>query len=119
MNLSGFKAYDIRGRYPSTLNEELARNIGYAFAQEFQPKRVVIGHDARLSGPALYAALAEGFRAAVKGRFPSVRWSRANHRVGKGGGESLDFRRTCSAATSCVISKNSVPNPWGHPRIEE
>ena len=64
MNLSGFKAYDIRGRYPSTLNEELARNIGYAFAQEFQPKRVVIGHDARLSGPALYAALAEGFRAA-------------------------------------------------------
>ena len=64
MNLSGFKAYDIRGRYPSTLNEELARNIGYAFAQEFQTKRVVIGHDARLSGPALYAALAEGFRAA-------------------------------------------------------
>ena len=64
MNLSGFKAYDIRGRYPSTLNEELARNIGYAFAQEFQSKRVVIGHDARLSGPALYAALAEGFRAA-------------------------------------------------------
>lgn len=64
MNLSGFKAYDIRGSYPSVLNEELSRNIGYAFAQEFQPKRVVIGHDARLSGPALYAALAEGFRAA-------------------------------------------------------
>ncbi len=64
MNLSGFKAYDIRGRYPSTLDEELARNIGFAFAREFQPKRVVIGHDARLSGPALYAALAEGFRAA-------------------------------------------------------
>lgn len=64
MNISGFKAYDIRGRYPSTLNEELARNIGYAFAQEFQTKRVVIGHDARLSGPALYNALSEGLRAA-------------------------------------------------------
>jgi len=64
MNLSGFKAYDVRGRYPSVLNEDLARGLGFAFAQEFQPKRVVIGHDARLSGPALYAALAEGFRAA-------------------------------------------------------
>ena len=64
MNLSGFKAYDVRGRYPSVLNEDLARGLGFAFAQEFQPKRVVIGHDARLSGPALYAALAEGFRSA-------------------------------------------------------
>ncbi len=64
MNLSGFKAYDVRGRYPSVLNEDLARGLGFAFSQEFQPKRVVIGHDARLSGPALYAALAEGFRAA-------------------------------------------------------
>lgn len=64
MNLSGFKAYDVRGRYPSTLDEQLARNIGYAFAQEFKAERVVIGHDARLSGPALYGALAEGLRAA-------------------------------------------------------
>lgn len=64
MNLSCFKAYDIRGCYPCALNEDLARNLGYAFAQEFSPKRVVIGHDARLSGPALYRALAEGLRAA-------------------------------------------------------
>ena len=64
MNLSGFKAYDVRGRYPATLNEKLARNIGYAFAREFGAKRVVIGHDARLSGPALYGALADGLRAA-------------------------------------------------------
>ena len=64
MNLSGFKAYDVRGRYPAVLDEGLARGIGYAFAQEFRPRRVVIGHDARLSGPALYLALAEGFRAA-------------------------------------------------------
>lgn len=64
MKLSAFKAYDIRGRYPSALDEDLARHIGFAFAQEFRPSRVVIGHDARLSGPALYAALAGGLRAA-------------------------------------------------------
>ncbi|WP_298068276.1 phosphomannomutase [uncultured Mailhella sp.] len=64
MNLFCFKAYDIRGRYPSDLDEPLARGLGFAFAQEFQPERVVIGHDARLSGPALYEALAEGLRAA-------------------------------------------------------
>ena len=60
MNLSCFKAYDIRGRFPEVLNEEMARLVGRAFAEEFHPKRVVIGHDARLSGPALYRALGEG-----------------------------------------------------------
>lgn len=64
MNLSCFKAYDVRGRCPSTLNEELARQIGCAFAREFGAGHVVIGHDARLSSPALYGALAEGLRAA-------------------------------------------------------
>lgn len=60
MNLSCFKAYDIRGRVPSVLNESLARQIAYAYALEFLPKTVVIGHDARLSGSALYSAVAEG-----------------------------------------------------------
>ena len=64
MNLSGFKAYDIRGKVPSMLDETFARNLGYAFAQEFHAKKVVIGYDARLSGPDLYQALAEGLRAA-------------------------------------------------------
>ena len=64
MNLSAFKAYDIRGRVPDVLDETLARHIGYAFAQEFRPRSVVIGHDARLSSPALYRALAHGLRAA-------------------------------------------------------
>ena len=64
MNLSCFKAYDIRGRVPSVLNESLARQIGYAYALEFSPKTVVIGYDARLSGPALYGAVAEGLNAA-------------------------------------------------------
>lgn len=64
MNFSAFKAYDIRGRVPDVLDEELARCVGFAFAQEFRPRSVVIGHDARLSGPSLYRALAEGLRAA-------------------------------------------------------
>ena len=64
MNLSGFKAYDIRGYYPSVLNEDFAFQVGYAYAREFQPENVVIGHDARLSGPALYRALASGLQAA-------------------------------------------------------
>ena len=64
MNLSGFKAYDIRGKVPSVLNPDFARNLGFAFAQEFNAKKVVIGYDARLSGPDLYQALADGLRAA-------------------------------------------------------
>ena len=52
MSLSCFKAYDVRGRYPDELNEDTARRTGYAFARLFHLKNVVIGHDARLSGPA-------------------------------------------------------------------
>lgn len=61
---SAFKAYDIRGRVPDQLNESIARRIGSAFAQVVQPKRVVVGHDIRLSGPAIEAALVEGLTAA-------------------------------------------------------
>ena len=59
-DLSGFKAYDLRGRVPDQLDESLARDIGLAYAAFVRPQRVVIGHDIRLSGPALSAALAEG-----------------------------------------------------------
>ena len=58
--LSCFKAYDIRGRIPDELNEELAYRIGRAYAIFLQPRRVAIGHDVRLSSPALSAAVAKG-----------------------------------------------------------
>lgn len=61
MALASFKAYDIRGKVPSELDEELARNIGRAYAQHFKPRKVVIGRDMRLSSPAIAGALAEGF----------------------------------------------------------
>jgi phosphomannomutase len=64
MTLAAFKAYDIRGRIPSELNEDLARNIGRAYAEVFSPKRVVVGRDMRLSSPAIAAALAEGLNEA-------------------------------------------------------
>ena len=59
-----FKAYDVRGRVPDELNEELAYSIGHAFAAVIEPQRVVIGHDIRLSSPSLAAALAQGLAAA-------------------------------------------------------
>jgi phosphomannomutase len=58
-----FKAYDVRGVVPSTLNEEVAEALGYAFgtvAQKEGEKTVAVGRDGRLSGPALSAALIRG-----------------------------------------------------------
>jgi len=55
-----FKAYDIRGRVPDELNSELARNIGRAFSQIFQPRKVAVGHDIRLSSPELTESLIAG-----------------------------------------------------------
>jgi phosphomannomutase len=58
-----FKAYDIRGVVPSTLNEEVARALGWAFGKQAQAqgeKTVAVGRDGRLSGPALSAALVQG-----------------------------------------------------------
>lgn len=57
-----FRAYDIRGIYPSTLNEEAAYLIGQAFVKFLKkPKlKIVIGRDARLSSPQLFKALTKG-----------------------------------------------------------
>jgi phosphomannomutase len=64
MSLACFKAYDIRGRVPDELSEDLARNIGRAFAERFGPRRVVVGRDMRTSSPAIAGALIDGFRQA-------------------------------------------------------
>ena len=58
--LNCFKAYDIRGRIPDELNEALAYSIGRAYAIVVQPQQVAVGHDVRLSSPALATALANG-----------------------------------------------------------
>jgi len=58
--LTSFKAYDIRGRIPDEIDEQLACDIGRAYAQFVQPRKVAVGHDIRLTSPNLAAALARG-----------------------------------------------------------
>jgi len=55
-----FKAYDIRGRVPDQLDEDLAYRIGRAYAQIENASRVVVGRDIRLSSAVLAEALAQG-----------------------------------------------------------
>jgi len=62
MNLNAFKAYDVRGRIPDEINEDLCRQIGMAYAAFVKPKRVVVGRDIRLTSQTLSAALIEGLR---------------------------------------------------------
>lgn len=58
--LDCFKAYDVRGRVPDQLNEDIARRIGRAYAEVVKPRKVVLGHDIRLSSESIKAALADG-----------------------------------------------------------
>ncbi len=61
--LNCFKAYDIRGRVPDDLNEDVAARIGRAYAEFIRPGNVVVGQDMRLSSPALADALSFGLMA--------------------------------------------------------
>ena len=60
MNLTCFKAYDIRGQLGSELNDEIAYRIGRAYAEFLKPSKVVVGRDVRLSSESLCSALARG-----------------------------------------------------------
>jgi phosphomannomutase len=55
-----FKAYDVRGIYPSELDEDGAYAIGRAYAEQFEPRRIAVGRDMRLSSPSMAAAVIEG-----------------------------------------------------------
>jgi phosphomannomutase len=59
-HLECFKAYDVRGRVPNQLDASVAELIGRAYAQLVRPKRVAVGHDVRLTSPALTEALCRG-----------------------------------------------------------
>ncbi len=58
--LSYFKAYDIRGKLGTELNEDIAYRIGRAYGQIYQPKTVVVGCDVRLSSEDLKQATIRG-----------------------------------------------------------
>ena len=55
-----FKAYDIRGLYPSELNEEVARQIGRGYAAYLRPRVVGVSRDMRVSSPSIAAAFIDG-----------------------------------------------------------
>ena len=58
--LTCFKAYDIRGKLGSELNEEIAYKIGRAYGQIYQPKTIVVGCDVRLTSEDLKQATIRG-----------------------------------------------------------
>ena len=60
--ISCFKAYDVRGRIPDELNEDIAYRIGRAYASFVSPTRVVVGHDIRLTSESISDALVKGLR---------------------------------------------------------
>lgn len=55
-----FKAYDVRGVFPDEFNEETATRIGAAFGAFVDADEVLVGHDCRLSSPAIRDALIDG-----------------------------------------------------------
>src|SRR4029453_8861916 len=55
-----FKAYDIRGIHPGEIDEDGARAIGRGYVEQFEPKRIAVGRDMRVSSPSMAAATIEG-----------------------------------------------------------
>ena len=55
-----FKAYDVRGLYPSEIDEHAARQIGRGFVAYLDARRIAVSRDMRLSSPSVAAAFIEG-----------------------------------------------------------
>ena len=60
--LACFKAYDVRGRMPDELNEDIAYRIGRAFAEFLKPTTIVVGYDIRLTSKQMCDKVIEGLR---------------------------------------------------------
>jgi phosphomannomutase len=57
-----FKAYDVRGLYPSEIDEGAARLIGRGFVAYLGARRIGVSRDMRLSSPSIAAAFIDGAR---------------------------------------------------------
>ncbi|MGH3136925.1 MAG: phosphomannomutase, partial [Gaiellaceae bacterium] len=55
-----FKAYDVRGIYPSQLDEDGAYRVGRGYVEHFEPKTIAVGRDMRLSSPDMAQAVVDG-----------------------------------------------------------
>jgi phosphomannomutase len=64
MDLSCFKAYDLRGRVPDQLNPKLAELIGRAYVEVTGAKKIIVGYDIRLTSREISEALCSGLMAA-------------------------------------------------------
>ena len=100
--ISGFKAYDLRGRIPSELNEDVAYRVGREYADFVRPRRVIVGRDIRLSSEQLSKSLEQGLLDAGVDV----------HDIGLCGTECVSTQsnprhcgacnRTCSVGSSCT-----------------
>jgi phosphomannomutase len=59
-SITCFKAYDLRGRIPTELNDDVAYRVARGYAQFLNPARVVVGRDIRLSSSGLTDAVCRG-----------------------------------------------------------
>jgi phosphomannomutase len=59
-----FKAYDVRGIHPTEIDEDGARATGRAYVEQFEPERIAVGRDMRVSSPTMARAVIEGASAA-------------------------------------------------------
>ena len=57
-----FKAYDVRGIYPTAIDENGAYAVGRAFVEEFEPRRIAVGRDMRTHAPEMAVAVVNGAR---------------------------------------------------------
>ncbi|MFI8418279.1 phosphomannomutase CpsG [Serratia sp. NPDC078593] len=60
--LTCFKAYDVRGKLGTELNDDVAYRIGRAYGEFLKPKTIVLGSDVRLTSESLKLALAKGLQ---------------------------------------------------------
>ncbi|MBU1033080.1 MAG: phosphomannomutase/phosphoglucomutase [Patescibacteria group bacterium] len=55
-----FRAYDIRGLSPGEIDETFAINLGLSLVKQFGPRKVLVGHDMRVTSTALERGLIQG-----------------------------------------------------------
>ncbi len=62
IDASIFKAYDVRGIYPTEIDGEVARRTGRAFVDYLGARRIAVGRDVRRSSPEIAASFIRGAR---------------------------------------------------------
>ena len=75
INPSVFKAYDVRGLYPSEITEDLFHQLGRAFVAYLGPGQYAVTRDMRVSSPSLTKAFIDGARRCRAARSSTTAWS--------------------------------------------